>query len=614
MGEIDLGPSPPYYPHEGPQSASSSYILSLPPRSAYVDEFIDAPGHLNTSEWQPSKYPPIPPASGSIVTEFDSIPPPLPVRTSFNGGLQRENGAVAPQNLPTSSVPPLSPTSSRSSTSPRPRPQKPQKPSFLQRNLTGQQAADIASQRSNIGFNKDDIVIAVMGVTGAGKSTFINLLVEESIQIGHGLQSCTSEVGVYHFNYGGSRVFLVDTPGFDDTNRSDSEILKDVAFWLAAAYSNEAKLAGIIYLHRISDVRMQGSALRNLRMFKQLCGANNLDSVVLATTHWTNAEGARIPEATGAERVKELVQTDGFWGGMIERGSKVVRHDGSRESALEIVGSLVKRSVRVVLDIQRQLIDQKMNLDDTDAAQALQEELIRERKAFQEKLSELKEDMEFAMKENDQKWLNQIEKDQQKYEEKIKKTYEETEALKTNLKKIAEEKDAQYQALQKQMSEQQKQYEQQVKDTVSKMESLQAEARRREEANERQRQEYAAKVEKERREHAEMLQETQRRLQNEKDEAVRKHLELEQQAAQRRHQQQIAADEARDREREARWERQRKEDHEQYVRLQKEHQQAAAREREIQREATKSKEFFLDVMGGITTILRLGLEIIRIFN
>lgn len=38
--------------------------------------------------------------------------------------------------------------------------------------------------------SKEDIIIAVMGVTGAGKSTFVSLLSGEDIEIGHGLQSC----------------------------------------------------------------------------------------------------------------------------------------------------------------------------------------------------------------------------------------------------------------------------------------------------------------------------------------------------------------------------------------------------------------------------------------
>ena len=78
-------------------------------------------------------------------------------------------------------------------------------------------------------------------------------------------------------------------------------------------------LLSITYLHRISDLRMQGSALRRLRMFKQLCGTNNLSSVILATTHWKNAEGVGILEI-GITRIKKLRKTTDFWGGISRMG------------------------------------------------------------------------------------------------------------------------------------------------------------------------------------------------------------------------------------------------------------------------------------------------------
>ena len=37
----------------------------------------------------------------------------------------------------------------------------------------------------------DDVVIAVMGVTGAGKSTFIGHLTNVDVEFGNGLKSCT---------------------------------------------------------------------------------------------------------------------------------------------------------------------------------------------------------------------------------------------------------------------------------------------------------------------------------------------------------------------------------------------------------------------------------------
>lgn len=39
-------------------------------------------------------------------------------------------------------------------------------------------------------FSKNDVLIALMGITGSGKSTFISLLSEDFVQIGHELSSC----------------------------------------------------------------------------------------------------------------------------------------------------------------------------------------------------------------------------------------------------------------------------------------------------------------------------------------------------------------------------------------------------------------------------------------
>lgn len=40
--------------------------------------------------------------------------------------------------------------------------------------------------------SSNDIVIAVMGITGAGKTTFIQHFCRQDLNVGHGLQSCKS--------------------------------------------------------------------------------------------------------------------------------------------------------------------------------------------------------------------------------------------------------------------------------------------------------------------------------------------------------------------------------------------------------------------------------------
>ena len=49
-----------------------------------------------------------------------------------------------------------------------------------------------------------------------------------------GLRSCTEAVAATEpFDLDGRKVVLVDTPGFDDTTKSDSDILKLIADFLA---------------------------------------------------------------------------------------------------------------------------------------------------------------------------------------------------------------------------------------------------------------------------------------------------------------------------------------------------------------------------------------------
>ena len=49
------------------------------------------------------------------------------------------------------------------------------------------------------------------------------------------LESCTAEVqAANEFTLDGGVVALIDTPGFDDTTKSDTEILKIITAFLAA--------------------------------------------------------------------------------------------------------------------------------------------------------------------------------------------------------------------------------------------------------------------------------------------------------------------------------------------------------------------------------------------
>lgn len=190
---------------------------------------------------------------------------------------------------------------------------------------------------------------------------------------------------------------LVDTPGFNDTERSETEVLKEIADWLEMTYRepSHVQLSGIIYLQSIVDTRMLGSTMRNLKMFRKLCGDQPLQNVVLATTFWDKEERSR------AEEREEQLRTDPqFWQPMIKRGARLERIT-DRESALDIVMSLVNKKP-VTLAIQEELVNENLNLSDTSAGKTVNEELKKLAEVHKAELAKLKVELNDAIAERDE--------------------------------------------------------------------------------------------------------------------------------------------------------------------------------------------------------------------
>jgi len=280
--------------------------------------------------------------------------------------------------------------------------------------------------RGNI--KPDDIVIAVVGITGVGKSTFINLFSDFPVTIGHELEACTAQVAIFPATLpDGTKLWLVDTPGFDDTYRSDTDILREVAGWLAEAYTHKIKLSGIIYLHRIQDARVGGSGMKNLRMFKALCGEDGLGSVVLATTCWSN-----VTAEEGKKREQQLCENSNMWKKMIDKGSKVFRQDRAAESAYEIIKYLVDKKRPVTLDIQKDLVDKGLSLDGTAAGQEVMADLERQRIEYERRLKELRTEMSEALAQKDRERQEELKEWRSELDQKMLEAQENERNLRAN--------------------------------------------------------------------------------------------------------------------------------------------------------------------------------------
>ena len=111
---------------------------------------------------------------------------------------------------------------------------------------------------------------------------------------------------------------------------------------------------------------MAGAPLRNLRVFQQLCGNDSLSRIVLTTTMWDE-----VDDDVGKERLTELEES--FWKGMIRRGSTTFRYKNTKESAEELLLTLVANR-RCPVQLQKEM-DRDMDLRETSAGHELHSRL-----------------------------------------------------------------------------------------------------------------------------------------------------------------------------------------------------------------------------------------------
>ena len=214
-------------------------------------------------------------------------------------------------------------------------------------------------------------------------------------------------------------------------------MLKDIAFWLNAAYQSQIKLSGIVYLHPIDMNRMTGSASKNLRMFNKLCGDASLPTVVLATTMWKHVE-----EEEGIKRQEQLKSTLEFWGEMVSKGSRVFRHDDSRVSAMNIITYILDQKKTTVLQIQRQMVDEGKNLNETAAGQELEKELVKQRELFEKRLREAEQEMKEAMEEGNRRAIEEAAAQQERFQKKLNEALKGSQELNVSMQKLLEQKEA----------------------------------------------------------------------------------------------------------------------------------------------------------------------------
>jgi hypothetical protein len=155
-------------------------------------------------------------------------------------------------------------------------------------------------------------------------------------------------------------------------------------------YKEKVLLAGVIYMHRISDIRMGGTSKRNFTIFRKLCGENALKNVVIVTTMW-----GKVDKEEAEDRERELQNKGGYFKDALERGAKMFRHEHPEDpnSANEILRLIIGNHPLPLL-IQEELIDQEKPLVETSAGEVVYRELVMKVEKHEKKIRSIQQQLQ----------------------------------------------------------------------------------------------------------------------------------------------------------------------------------------------------------------------------
>lgn len=165
------------------------------------------------------------------------------------------------------------------------------------------------------------------------------------------------------------------------TGRLKGKLLSLRVVWLLALicwsldisyrHHNNEPITGIIYLRSIQEPRVLRAETTLMKMFKELCGADCLDHILVVTNRWQPP-----PEKEEEDREQQMVTDIRRFGSTGSKRVLVQRLSGkyTQEDAHRVL-ELFRYIPPVTFRIQQEMVDQGLRYDQTTAGKVIEDAL-----------------------------------------------------------------------------------------------------------------------------------------------------------------------------------------------------------------------------------------------
>jgi len=165
--------------------------------------------------------------------------------------------------------------------------------------------------------------------------------------------------------------------------------------------------------------------MRNIRMFKKLCGEDGLSRTTLVTTFWA---GVKLEE--GEQREEELLTNSDLWRVIREKGGKAFRYQHkNKASAKTVVSHIIESKLGPgILQFQKEMDNGKTTILETQAGIQVNDTMEKLKMRYQTEIEDLKKELEEAKtaRNND---VKQLRKEFEETEKKLQKVMRDRELL-----------------------------------------------------------------------------------------------------------------------------------------------------------------------------------------